>query len=48
MNGVTASSPLDDKLRALKGLAHRDHRPGTPHYLALDASLRRVGMTSPM
>jgi NitT/TauT family transport system substrate-binding protein len=45
MNGVTASSPLDDKLRALKGLRIVTTGPGTPHNLALDASLRRVGMT---
>ena len=45
MNGVTATSPVDDKLRARKGLRIVTTGPGAPHYLALDASLRRVGMT---
>lgn len=45
LNGVTASSPVDDRLRALKGLRIVTTGPGAPHYLALDASLRRVGMT---
>jgi NitT/TauT family transport system substrate-binding protein len=45
MNGVTATSPVDDKLRAMKGLRIVTTGPGAPHYLALDASLRRVGMT---
>ncbi len=45
MNGVTASSPLDDKLRAMRGLRIVTTGPGTPHNLAMDAALRRVGMT---
>lgn len=45
LGGVTATSPVDDRLRALKGLRIVTTGPGAPHYLALDASLRRVGMT---
>ncbi len=45
MNGVTAASPLDDKLRAMKGLRMVTTGPGTPHNLALEAAMRRVGLT---
>lgn len=45
MNGVTASSPLNDRLRAMKGLRIVTTGPGTPNYLAMDAALRRVGLT---
>ena len=45
MNGVTSSSPLDDKLRAMKGLRIVTTGPGTPNNLAMDAALRRVGLT---
>jgi NitT/TauT family transport system substrate-binding protein len=45
MNGVTASSPLDDKLRAMKGLRFAATGPGTPNSLLIEAALRRVGLT---
>lgn len=45
LNGVTAASPLDDRLRALKGLRMVATGPGTPNYLVIDAALRRVGLT---
>ncbi len=45
LGGVTATSPLNDRIRALKGLRLTSAGPGTPHYLALDAAMRRVGMT---
>lgn len=45
MNGVTPSSPLDDRLRAFKGLRMVATGPGTPNYLVIEAALRRVGLT---
>lgn len=44
MSGVTAASPLNDKLRAMKGLRIVTSGAGTPHYLAMEAALGRVGM----
>lgn len=44
MSGVTATSPLNDKLRAMKGLRIVTSGAGTPHYLAMEAALGRVGM----
>ena len=44
MTGVTATSPLNDKLRAMKGLRIVTSGAGTPHYLAMEAALGRVGM----
>lgn len=43
--GITAETPLDDKIRALKGLQIVGAGPGTPTYMLLDAIMQRVGMT---
>lgn len=44
MGGVNASSPLNNKLRAMKGLRIVTSGVGTPHYLAMEAALQRAGL----
>jgi len=44
MGAVNASSPLNDKLRAMKGLRIVTSGAGTPHYLAMEAALQRAGL----
>lgn len=42
--GITPDKPLDDKIRALKGMEIVGAGPGTPTYILLDAIMKRVGM----
>lgn len=43
LGGVSPTSPLADRLRALKGLRIVSSGPGTAHYVTLDAMLKKSG-----
>lgn len=42
---VSAEAPIEDRLRALKGLRIVSAGPGSPNYVALAAMLAKVGLT---
>lgn len=46
LGGVTAKSPLVDRVKALKGLRITSSGQGTPHYLALDALMQVGGLSA--
>lgn len=43
--GITPQTPLDDKIKALKGMQIVGAGPGTPTYILLDEIMKRVGLT---
>ncbi|MBI4292124.1 MAG: ABC transporter substrate-binding protein [Betaproteobacteria bacterium] len=45
LGNVRPNSPVTERLRALKGLRVVSSQPGTPHYVTLDAMLKKAGMS---
>lgn len=44
-SGVSPDAPVDERIAALKGMSLVTSAPGTAHYLTLDASLKKVGLS---
>ncbi len=44
LGNINATSPLADRMRALKGLRLVSSGPGTAHYVTLDAMMKKAGM----